>query len=146
MEDEPRVTPRPAHTPRPARTMVDKGPLLTSAIIFYLSIGAAIFQVLEEPNWNQAVKEYTRQKEKILEAYPCLTQHDLDRILEVSRCLLTGAGLNSSTRLLLDFDGDCSVNSSGGGVAALSLLPCNLSANMNVVTTCESTKLGDGEL
>ncbi|XP_029349738.1 potassium channel subfamily K member 5 [Echeneis naucrates] len=63
--------------------MVDKGPLLTSAIIFYLSIGAAIFQVLEEPNWKRAAKQYTAQKDKILEDYPCLTQDDLDKILEV---------------------------------------------------------------
>ncbi|XP_063354540.1 potassium channel subfamily K member 5a [Pelmatolapia mariae] len=63
--------------------MVDKGPLLTSAIIFYLSIGAAIFQVLEEPNWNQAVKQYNAQKDKILEKFPCLSGGDLDRILEV---------------------------------------------------------------
>ncbi|KAI3367972.1 hypothetical protein L3Q82_026800 [Scortum barcoo] len=63
--------------------MVDKGPLLTSAIIFYLSIGAAIFQVLEEPNWKLAAKQYRAQKDKILEDYPCLTQDDLDRILEV---------------------------------------------------------------
>lgn len=63
--------------------MVDKGPLLTSAIIFYLSIGAAIFQVLEEPNWKQAAKQYSAQKDKILEDYPCLTNDDLDRILEV---------------------------------------------------------------
>lgn len=63
--------------------MVDKGPLLTSAIIFYLSIGAAIFQVLEEPNWKLALKRYSTQKDKILEDYPCLTKDDLDRILEV---------------------------------------------------------------
>ncbi|XP_062324747.1 potassium channel subfamily K member 5a isoform X2 [Osmerus eperlanus] len=63
--------------------MVDKGPLLTSAIIFYLSIGAAIFQVLEEPNWKLASKQYRDQKNKILEDYPCLTKDDLDRILEV---------------------------------------------------------------
>lgn len=63
--------------------MVDKGPLLTSAIIFYLSIGAAIFQVLEEPNWKQAAKQYSDKKEKILQDYPCLTKEDLDRILEV---------------------------------------------------------------
>uniref|UniRef100_UPI0037E70A16 potassium channel subfamily K member 5a n=1 Tax=Semicossyphus pulcher TaxID=241346 RepID=UPI0037E70A16 len=63
--------------------MVDKGPLLTSAIIFYLSIGAAIFQVLEEPNWKQAAKRYNAHKDKILEDYPCLTKDDLDRILEV---------------------------------------------------------------
>lgn len=65
--------------------MVDKGPLLTSAIIFYLSIGAAIFQVLEEPNWKLAVNQYNEQKEKILKDYPCLTKADLDKILEVKR-------------------------------------------------------------
>ncbi|XP_041828624.1 potassium channel subfamily K member 5a [Melanotaenia boesemani] len=63
--------------------MVDKGPLLTSAIIFYLSIGAAIFQVLEEPNWKQAARQYRERKDKILEDYPCLSKDDLDRILEV---------------------------------------------------------------
>uniref|UniRef100_A0A8C6V1G0 Potassium channel, subfamily K, member 5a n=1 Tax=Neogobius melanostomus TaxID=47308 RepID=A0A8C6V1G0_9GOBI len=62
--------------------MVDKGPLLTSAIIFYLSIGAAIFQVLEEPNWKRAASDYTTQKDKILKDYPCLTRDDLNRILE----------------------------------------------------------------
>ncbi|XP_029900912.1 potassium channel subfamily K member 5 [Myripristis murdjan] len=63
--------------------MVDKGPLLTSAIIFYLSIGAAIFQVLEEPNWKRAAKEYSDRKDKILEEYPCLTKDDLEEILKV---------------------------------------------------------------
>ncbi|KAM9355506.1 potassium channel subfamily K member 5-like [Pholidichthys leucotaenia] len=63
--------------------MVDKGPLLTSAIIFYLSIGAAIFQVLEEPNWKWAVKRYRDQKREILAEFPCLSTADLDRILEV---------------------------------------------------------------
>lgn len=63
--------------------MVDKGPLLTSAIIFYLSIGAAIFQVLEEPNWKDAVLQYRRHKEQILHDYPCLSSADLERILEV---------------------------------------------------------------
>lgn len=63
--------------------MVDKGPLLTSAIIFYLSIGAAIFQVLEEPNWKLAVDRYKLEKGKIMLAYPCLTEDDLDKILEV---------------------------------------------------------------
>lgn len=72
-------------------SMVDKGPLLTSAIIFYLSIGAAIFQVLEEPNWKLAAKQYSAQKDKILEDYPCLTKDDLDKILEVWswKCTLT---------------------------------------------------------
>ncbi|XP_037550465.1 potassium channel subfamily K member 5a [Nematolebias whitei] len=63
--------------------MVDKGPLLTSAIIFYLSIGAAIFQVLEEPNWKLAAEQYREQKDKILEDYPCLSKDELDRILEM---------------------------------------------------------------
>lgn len=67
--------------------MVDKGPLLTSAIIFYLSIGAAIFQVLEEPNWDRAMKHYTAGKERILRDYPCLNKTDLDKILEVNRVL-----------------------------------------------------------
>lgn len=63
--------------------MVDRGPLLTSAIIFYLSIGAAIFQVIEEPNWEIAVKKYQDEKENILKQFPCLTKFDLDRILKV---------------------------------------------------------------
>lgn len=63
--------------------MVDKGPLLTSAIIFYLSIGAAIFQVLEEPNWKLAADRYKKQKEEILRENPCLTKADLDKILVV---------------------------------------------------------------
>lgn len=63
--------------------MVDRGPLLTSAIIFYLSIGAAIFQVIEEPNWENAVKNYTDEKANILKQFPCLTKADLDKILEV---------------------------------------------------------------
>ncbi|XP_076026666.1 potassium channel subfamily K member 5-like [Genypterus blacodes] len=63
--------------------MVDKGPLLTSAIIFYLSIGAAIFQVLEEPNWKEAAQTYKNYREKILKDFPCLTKKDLDNILEV---------------------------------------------------------------
>lgn len=63
--------------------MVDKGPLLTSAIIFYLSIGAAIFQVLEEPNWKQHAQKYSIQKKQLLKDYPCLKEGDLDHILEV---------------------------------------------------------------
>ncbi|XP_062896710.1 potassium channel subfamily K member 5a [Mobula hypostoma] len=61
--------------------MVDRGPLLTSAIIFYLSIGAAIFQVLEEPNWTEAVDQYKIKKSQILEEYPCLTKAALEKIL-----------------------------------------------------------------
>ncbi|GCC34174.1 hypothetical protein chiPu_0012647 [Chiloscyllium punctatum] len=64
--------------------MVDRGPLLTSAIIFYLSIGAAIFQVLEEPNWREAVNQYELKKSQILKEHPCLTQADLEKILELS--------------------------------------------------------------
>lgn len=63
--------------------MVDRGPLLTSAIIFYLSIGAAIFQVLEEPNWKSAVHDYELKKIQILKDYPCLKKQDLEKILEV---------------------------------------------------------------
>ncbi|XP_051880137.1 potassium channel subfamily K member 5a [Pristis pectinata] len=61
--------------------MVDRGPLLTSVIIFYLSIGAAIFQVLEEPNWTAAVDQYKMKKSQILEEHPCLTQAALEKIL-----------------------------------------------------------------
>lgn len=62
--------------------MVDRGPVLTSAIIFYLSIGAAIFHVLEEPNFQKAVTEYKNKKDNILEKYPCLSPEDLEQILE----------------------------------------------------------------
>lgn len=83
--------PRLAHPPRSARppslptagTMVDRGPLLTSAIIFYLSIGAAIFEVLEEPHWRSAADNYKRQKTELLKQFPCLGQEGLDRILQV---------------------------------------------------------------
>lgn len=63
--------------------MADKGPFLTSCIIFYLSIGAAVFQILEEPNWESATDTYIRQKEKILEKYSCLTKEGLEEILKV---------------------------------------------------------------
>ncbi|XP_034084130.1 potassium channel subfamily K member 5b [Gymnodraco acuticeps] len=63
--------------------MADKGPLLTSCIIFYLSIGAAIFQILEEPNWKTARDEYIEQKKIILKKYTCLTAESLDEILEI---------------------------------------------------------------
>ncbi|XP_068616463.1 potassium channel subfamily K member 5-like [Brachionichthys hirsutus] len=63
--------------------MADKGPFLTSCIIFYLSIGAAIFQILEEPNWKSARDLYKRQKETILQNYPCLTKENLEEILEI---------------------------------------------------------------
>ncbi|XP_061771945.1 potassium channel subfamily K member 5-like [Nerophis ophidion] len=63
--------------------MADKGPFLTSCIIFYLSIGAAIFQILEEPNWESARSKYLLQKEDILKKYPCLMKEDLDEILKV---------------------------------------------------------------
>lgn len=63
--------------------MAEKGPFLTSCIIFYLSIGAAIFQILEEPNWQSARDRYTLQKENIVKKYQCLTKGDLDEILEV---------------------------------------------------------------
>ena len=66
--------------------MADTGPLLTSGIIFYLSIGAAIFQILEEPNWKSATEEYILQKENILKSYTCLQREDLDKIIEVWTC------------------------------------------------------------
>ncbi|POI34718.1 hypothetical protein CIB84_001530 [Bambusicola thoracicus] len=62
--------------------MVDRGPLLTSAIIFYLSIGAAIFEVLEEPHWRSATDDYKRQKTELLKQFPCLGQEGLDKILQ----------------------------------------------------------------
>lgn len=66
---------------------MDRGPLLTSAIIFYLAIGAAIFEVLEEPHWKEAKKNYYTQKLRLLKEFPCLGQEGLDKILEVSRRL-----------------------------------------------------------
>ncbi|XP_004846698.1 potassium channel subfamily K member 5 [Heterocephalus glaber] len=63
--------------------MVDRGPLLTSAIIFYLAIGAAIFEVLEEPHWKEAKKNYYTQKLHLLQEFPCLSQEGLDKILQV---------------------------------------------------------------
>lgn len=63
--------------------MADKGPFLTSCVIFYLSIGAAIFQILEEPNWKSSTDEYLLQKEIILQKYTCLTKEGLDEILEI---------------------------------------------------------------
>ncbi|XP_043858023.1 potassium channel subfamily K member 5 [Dromiciops gliroides] len=63
--------------------MVDRGPLLTSAIIFYLSIGAAIFEVLEEPHWKDARDKYTKEKLQLLKDYPYLGQEGLDKILQV---------------------------------------------------------------
>lgn len=63
--------------------MADSGPFLTSCIIFYLSIGAAIFQILEEPNWKSARDKYILQKDNILKKYACLTKESLDEILEV---------------------------------------------------------------
>ncbi|CAL8248776.1 unnamed protein product [Lota lota] len=64
--------------------MADKGPLLTSCIVFYLSIGAAIFQILEESNWQMAKSKYVGEKEMILKKYSCLTKRDLEYILEVA--------------------------------------------------------------
>ncbi|GAB0187264.1 potassium channel subfamily K member 5 [Grus japonensis] len=64
--------------------MVDRGPLLTSAIIFYLSIGAAIFEVLEEPHWRSATDDYKRQKTELLKQFPCLGQEGLDKILQIA--------------------------------------------------------------
>ncbi|KAM6909678.1 potassium channel subfamily K member 5-like [Xenentodon cancila] len=63
--------------------MADKGPFLTSCIIFHLSIGAAIFQILEEPNWKSAKDTYIQHKENFLNKYTCLTKDDLNEILKV---------------------------------------------------------------
>ncbi|XP_028902838.1 potassium channel subfamily K member 5 [Ornithorhynchus anatinus] len=63
--------------------MVDRGPLLTSAIIFYLSIGAAIFEVLEEPYWKEAKDNYISKKKMLLKEFPCLGTDGLDKILQV---------------------------------------------------------------
>ncbi|XP_028857971.1 potassium channel subfamily K member 5b [Denticeps clupeoides] len=62
--------------------MADKGPLLTSGIIFYLSIGAAIFQLLEEPNLQAANDEYDRKLEEFVTRYPCLEKENLDEIVK----------------------------------------------------------------
>ncbi|XP_059194720.1 potassium channel subfamily K member 5-like [Centropristis striata] len=63
--------------------MADKGPFLTSCIIFYLSVGAAIFQILEEPNWKSATEEYVLQKEIILKNHACLTKESLEDIIKI---------------------------------------------------------------
>ncbi|KAF7665740.1 hypothetical protein LDENG_00132610 [Lucifuga dentata] len=63
--------------------MAEKGPFLTSCIIFYLAIGAAIFQILEEPNWESAKSKYALDKKIILTRYSCLTEEALDEILEM---------------------------------------------------------------
>lgn len=67
---------------------MDRGPLLTSAIIFYLAIGAAIFEVLEEPHWKEAKKKYYTEKLHLLTKFPCLSQEGLDEILQVRRAPL----------------------------------------------------------
>ncbi|XP_014874896.1 potassium channel subfamily K member 5-like [Poecilia latipinna] len=63
--------------------MADTGPLLTSCIIFYLSIGAAIFQIFEEPNWKAARDKYIEQKENILRSGN-VTKETLDEILKIA--------------------------------------------------------------
>lgn len=63
--------------------MVDRGPLLTSAIIFYLAIGAAIFEVLEEPHWKEVKEKYYTQRLHLLKEFPCLGQDGLNKILEI---------------------------------------------------------------
>lgn len=64
--------------------VADKGPILTSVIIFYLSIGAAIFQILEEPSLILAQEEYNNKTDDLLKQYPCLKRDDLDLIIKVS--------------------------------------------------------------
>ncbi|XP_016086148.1 potassium channel subfamily K member 5-like [Sinocyclocheilus grahami] len=63
--------------------MADKGPILTSVIIFYLSIGAAIFQIFEEPHLKAALDDYKNRTAELLMKYPCLNKDDLDQIIEV---------------------------------------------------------------
>ncbi|XP_008430665.1 potassium channel subfamily K member 5-like [Poecilia reticulata] len=63
--------------------MADTGPFLTSCIIFYLSIGAAIFQIFEEPNWKEARDKYIEQKENILRSSN-VTKETLDEILKIA--------------------------------------------------------------
>ncbi|XP_016337977.1 potassium channel subfamily K member 5-like [Sinocyclocheilus anshuiensis] len=63
--------------------MADKGPILTSIIIFYLSIGAAIFQILEEPHLKAALDDYKNHTDHLLQKYPCLEKDDLDLIIEI---------------------------------------------------------------
>ncbi|NP_001088981.1 potassium channel, two pore domain subfamily K, member 5 S homeolog [Xenopus laevis] len=78
--------------------MVDRGPILTSAVIFYLSIGAAIFQVLEEPNWKAATQLYKENKGKILAKHSCLSPRDLEEILEtVSNAAGQGVTITGNT-------------------------------------------------
>lgn len=62
--------------------MADNGPVLTSCIIFYLSIGAAIFQILEEENWKRARDNYIEIKESIRRDHN-VSEHVLDKILKV---------------------------------------------------------------
>uniref|UniRef100_A0A3Q2PHD2 Potassium channel, subfamily K, member 5b n=1 Tax=Fundulus heteroclitus TaxID=8078 RepID=A0A3Q2PHD2_FUNHE len=63
--------------------MADKGPFLTSCIIFYLSIGAAVFQILEEPNWKAARDKYIHEKENLLKSNR-VTKETLDEILKIA--------------------------------------------------------------
>ncbi|KTG04016.1 hypothetical protein cypCar_00005213 [Cyprinus carpio] len=63
--------------------MADKGSFLTSIIIFYLSIGAAIFQILEEPHLKAALDDYKNHTDYLLQKYPCLKKDDLDLIIEI---------------------------------------------------------------
>ncbi|XP_006126602.2 potassium channel subfamily K member 5 isoform X1 [Pelodiscus sinensis] len=77
--------------------MVDRGPLLTSAIIFYLSIGAAIFEVLEEPHWRKETDSYKRKKTELLQEFPCLGQEGLEKILqEVSNAAGQGVAITGN--------------------------------------------------
>uniref|UniRef100_A0A3Q0SJR5 Potassium channel, subfamily K, member 5b n=1 Tax=Amphilophus citrinellus TaxID=61819 RepID=A0A3Q0SJR5_AMPCI len=62
--------------------MADNGSILTSCIIFYLSIGAAIFQILEEQNWKNAAENYVKEKEEFRRTYN-LTDDALNKILQV---------------------------------------------------------------
>uniref|UniRef100_A0A8D0BF99 Potassium two pore domain channel subfamily K member 5 n=1 Tax=Salvator merianae TaxID=96440 RepID=A0A8D0BF99_SALMN len=77
--------------------MVDRGPLLTSAIIFYLSIGAAIFEVLEQPYLQAASDNYKQKKTELLKEFPCLGQEGLDKILKaVSNAAGQGVSIDAN--------------------------------------------------
>lgn len=86
---------------------MDRGPLLTSAIIFYLAIGAAIFEVLEEPHWKESKTNYYTQKVHLLKEFPCLGQDGLDKILQVSRRLGVLKGSPSQLWVTLTLCGWC---------------------------------------
>ncbi|KAM9435171.1 potassium channel subfamily K member 5b [Clarias gariepinus] len=69
--------------------MADKGSVLTAVILFYLTAGGTVFNLLEEPRWREAVTRYREDKERILHTHPCLTEQDLESIIQT---VATAAG------------------------------------------------------